>query len=129
MNSRPTLPQEETIGARIVEARERAGLSSAQLARRLGVKSRTVSAWERGETTPRTNRLLMLSQMLDVSTLWLLEGEARYAPDEALPEDRRIKGQLDTIRRALADLAARIDDLSALVEHRPADSAEGRDAA
>ena len=129
MNSRPNLPQEETIGARIVEARERAGLSSAQLARRLGVKSRTVSAWERGETTPRTNRLLMLSQMLDVSALWLLEGETRYAPDQVPPEDRRIKGQLETIRRALADLAARIDDLSALVEDRPADRAEDRDAA
>ena len=116
---------EDTIGARIVQARERAGFSTAQLARRLGVKTRTLAGWERDETDVRTNRLLMLAQMLDVSTLWLLEGEDRYAPEENLGEDRRIKGQLETIRRALIDLTTRIDDLSALVDNRP----EERDAA
>lgn len=119
MSSGDNTMNENTIGARIALARQRAGLSTAQLARRLGVKSRTLAGWERDETMARTNRLLMLSQMLDVSTLWLLEGKERYAPEAGLPEDQRIKGQLDMIRQTLSDLSTRIDDLSDLMDAGP----------
>lgn len=39
-------------GAQIRDARKRAGLSQAELAKRVGVVPRTVGGWERGETSP-----------------------------------------------------------------------------
>lgn len=62
------------IAPRIVEAREALGLSTAQLARRLGVQTKTLSRWERGKTEPRSNRLVNLAGVLNVSPAWLLSG-------------------------------------------------------
>ena len=42
-----------TIGARIRAARERAGLSQEELARRVGVSRPTIGTWERDEAEPR----------------------------------------------------------------------------
>ncbi|MGP1355048.1 helix-turn-helix domain-containing protein [Roseicyclus sp.] len=56
-------------------AREAAGLSQAELARRLGVKVNTIRAWENDRSEPRANRLQMLAGMLGVSIMWLLNGE------------------------------------------------------
>jgi DNA-binding transcriptional regulator YiaG len=42
-----------TFAARLLAARERAGLSQADAAAVLGVRSWTVSRWERGQAQPR----------------------------------------------------------------------------
>ena len=41
------------IGDLIREARERAGMTQAELARRLGTDQPSVSRWEQGKRTPR----------------------------------------------------------------------------
>ncbi len=64
----------ENMGERIAEARHRTGLSVAQFARRLGVKTRTLSSWERGMSKPRSNRIAMLAGALNVTPTWLLCG-------------------------------------------------------
>ncbi|WP_417769878.1 helix-turn-helix domain-containing protein [Stappia sp.] len=64
----------DSIGGRIRRAREAANFSGAQLARRLGVKTATVTAWEGGRSEPRANRLTMLAGFLGVSPTWLLYG-------------------------------------------------------
>lgn len=64
-----------TFGDRMTGAREAAGLSQAELARRLGVKVNTIRAWENDRSEPRANRLQMLAGMLGVSIMWLLNGE------------------------------------------------------
>lgn len=64
-----------TLGDRITAAREGAGMTQAQVSRRLGVKLTTVKAWEDDRTEPRANRLQMLSGMLGVSLRWMLTGE------------------------------------------------------
>ncbi len=69
----------DTLGGRISRAREAAGMSSAQFARRLGVKSATLHAWECDRSEPRANRLTMIAGMLGVSLSWLLYG-AGVAP-------------------------------------------------
>jgi transcriptional regulator with XRE-family HTH domain len=63
-----------TFGDRVAAAREAAGLSQAQLARRLGVKLQTVASWEADRSEPRANRLQMLAGMLNVSMVWLMTG-------------------------------------------------------
>ncbi len=94
-----------TFGDRITGAREAVGLSQEDLARRLGVKLKTIRAWENDLAEPRANKLQMLAGLLNVSIRWLLtgEGDGLSSPDEAdvpaeitalLTELRDVKSQL-----------------------------------
>lgn len=80
-----------TLGDRITGAREAAGLSQAELARRLGVKLATIRAWEDDQAEPRANKLQMVAGLLGVSIMWLLTGagDGLDSPAEhsALPDD------------------------------------------
>lgn len=64
-----------TFGDRMTGAREASGLSQAELAKRLGVKVKTIRAWENDQSEPRANKLQMLAGMLGVSIMWILTGE------------------------------------------------------
>jgi len=89
-----------TFGDRLAGAREASGMSQKDLARRLGVRLKTLQAWENDMTDPRANRLQMLAGMLNVSLRWLLTGEG-----DGL-EEPSAKGVLgNDARGALSDLA------------------------
>ncbi len=64
-----------TFGDRVAGAREAAGMSQDDLARRLGVKLKSLQNWENDLAEPRANKLQMLSGLLNVSMPWLLTGE------------------------------------------------------
>ena len=104
------------LGPRIRVARENAGMSLEDLARRLGVEVASLQAWENDERAPRANRLAMMSGVLDVSLSWLLEGrEDRHmaAPSEVsvigLHEDlEHIAGLLANAQQALDALRERV---------------------
>jgi len=94
-----------TFGDRITGAREAVGLSQEDLARRLGVRLKTIRAWEDDVAEPRANKLQMLAGLLNVSIRWLLtgEGDGISGPGEAevpaeitalLTELRDVKTQL-----------------------------------
>ena len=68
-------PDEATFGDRVAGAREAAGMTQAQLARRLGIKKATLSGWEQDLSEPRANKLSMMAGLLNVSIMWLLTGE------------------------------------------------------
>jgi len=109
---------EETIGARIVQAREQTDLTTAQLARRLGVQSKTMAAWENGNSEPRSNRLVNLAGVLNVSALWLLTGQtgqpAHMDPDQELNQIRvqveDVQAQLMRLSETMGTLVQRISD-------------------
>lgn len=122
------LTDTESLGQRIVFARERAGLTTAQAARRLGVKTRTLTNWERDESEPRPNRLVMLAQMLAVSPAWLLEGEAGFAPRDVEPGIAQIREQLAAAKRTIEELSEIVEGLTDLVERKSKPERE-RDAA
>lgn len=67
-------PDAATFGDRVAGARDAAGMTQDQLSRRLGVKLKTVRAWENDLSEPRANKLQMLSGLLNVSLPWLLAG-------------------------------------------------------
>lgn len=69
---RPTKNPRSAIGQRITQARERTGISQAQLAERLGVTQPTVAYWERKAINIRSDVLARIAQALDVSTDELL---------------------------------------------------------
>ena len=68
-------PETSTFGDRVAGAREVAGMTQEELAKRLGVKLVTLQNCENDMAEPRANKLSMLAGMLNVSIMWLLEGE------------------------------------------------------
>ncbi|MEL6167233.1 MAG: helix-turn-helix transcriptional regulator [Pseudomonadota bacterium] len=108
-----------TFGDRLAGAREALGLSDEALARKIGVKVRTLRNWEQDLSEPRANKLQMLAGILNVSFRWLLtgEGEGIEAPgSDAPPEDiasllldvRQIKGQLTQAAERLGIIEKRL---------------------
>lgn len=62
-------------GSTIKELREAKKLTQAELARRIGVSSKTVSKWETGKGLPDISLLQPLAQALGVSVIELMNGE------------------------------------------------------
>lgn len=106
-----------TFGDRMAGARDAAGMSQAQLAKRLGVRKSTVLAWEEDRSEPRANRLVMLAGMLNVSVMWLItgEGDGLTGPVDDIPvsgDRREILGELAALRvdmRSTAERAALLE--------------------
>ena len=63
-----------TFGDRLCAARDLAGLSQKVLASKMGVRVRTIQAWESDSVEPRANKLQMVSALLNVSMVWLMSG-------------------------------------------------------
>ena len=97
-----------TLGDRIAAAREEAGMTAKQLAKRLGVKTSTLEDWEEDRADPRANRLTTMAGMLGVSVVWLLTGEGAGVrpPGQTAPAPGMAK--------VLADLSAMKSDAEAL---------------
>jgi transcriptional regulator with XRE-family HTH domain len=85
----------DQIGARIREARLAHGWTHEELARRMGVNWRTVHRWQSGQL-PRVETLVRLAGVMGLPESYFV--------------DARVEGM------SIADLAARLDDLSARVD-------------
>lgn len=99
-----------TFGDRVQAAREALGISQTDLARQLGVKLRTVSAWEDDLSEPRANKLQMLSGILNVSLMWLLngEGDGLDEPREETDEDALANVDITVLMTELRQLKGTI---------------------
>lgn len=110
-----------TFGDRLARAREFAGMSQAQLARRLGVKTATIRNWESDRSEPRANRLQMVSGLVNVSIIWLMTGEGDGGPmmqdQDAGPEVAGLRDVLDQLRD-LRIAQDRLADRTGLIEKR-----------
>lgn len=99
-------PDAATFGDRVSAAREQAGLSQSDLAKRLGVKAKTIREWEQDLSEPRANRLSILSGILNVTITWLItgEGEGVSQPGEEhllTPEITEILQEIRDVRTVL----------------------------
>lgn len=102
-----------TFGDRMAGAREVLGMTQSELAKRLGVKLKTVRAWEDDLSEPRANKLQTLAGVLNVSIMWLLNGAGQGVDgpgeEHALaPEMRELLTELRQSRGDLAKLTERI---------------------
>lgn len=93
----------ESIGARIKQAREQAGLRQEDLADLLGVATRTVQNYE-GATTKPFKQLNAIAAATGVTTEWLLHG-----PSE---EDEDAEGMVASVDHRLEELAGGVRDLT-----------------
>ena len=83
-----------TFGDRLCAARDLAGLSQKVLASKMGVRVRTIQAWESDSVEPRANKLQMVSALLNVSMVWLMSGLGNgIAP----PQEKAIATQKESL--------------------------------
>ncbi len=99
-----------TFGDRLADARAAVGMTQADLARRLGVRTATLDRWENDLSEPLAKRLNLLSGLLNVSLRWLMTGEGEGLPypdaradlpdgaEDLLTEMRQLQG--DVVRIA-----------------------------
>lgn len=72
MTDSATLP----LGTRLREARVAAGMTVAELARRMDVDPRTVAGWQSGRSRPSYERLVELARILSRPPSFFLEESA-----------------------------------------------------
>lgn len=118
-------PEADTLGGRISTARDALDMSVPQLARRLGVKTETISAWEGDRSEPRANRLIMLAGILGVAPTWLLSGFGSAPASQSLnsalgvvtlqlaklkEQHQRTAAAIDALEREIGTLGRHLQD-------------------
>ena len=109
-------PDAATFGDRISAAREASGLNQTQLAKSLGVKLATLKGWEQDLSEPRANKLSMLAGLLNVTVMWLLNGEGEGVddPDTKLVIEKGLNDMLLEMRELRTVLKGSSDRLGML---------------
>lgn len=120
---RPIKPRTTPFGQRLAEARKRAGLTQAELGKRLGLSQRAIAHWELGDTSAplRPEQIEILADTFDMSIEELIlgappnggrakpgpRGKLRKVFEEAaeLPKDEQ--QQIVTVVSALVSQAKR----------------------
>ena len=62
------------IGERITTLRKEKGISQTELAKRMNVSRQAVSKWEQGSSSPDTERLIQLAEILGTEVEYLATG-------------------------------------------------------
>ena len=108
-----------TFGDRLAGAREASGMTQVQLAKNLGVKITTLKNWENDISEPRANKLSMLAGLLNVSVMWLLNGEGVGVDHPEAPKffNRELSDVLTELSEVQAILKSSSDRLGELEKH------------
>ncbi len=108
---------DDTLGGRISRARDACGMTTAQLARRLGIKTATLQSWESDRSEPRANRLATIAGILNVSLTWLIHGIGD-APNDDIHSDvvSLVRGHLEQMKILRDKTSAIIERLESELE-------------
>jgi len=108
-------PEVATLGDRLAAARDAQGMTQEALAKRMGIKLKSLQSWEDDLSEPRANKLSMVAGLLNVSMVWLITGEGDGVGD---PEEDAISPDVNEIlmeiRALRAQFKSRADRLGQL---------------
>lgn len=109
-------PDAATFGDRLAAAREQTGITQGELAKRLGVRLATLRSWEDDHSEPRANRLSMLAGLLNVSMMWLIngEGEGIDAPDADAADEQGLSEIMAEMRSLRANMLRNAEHMGRL---------------
>ena len=71
-----------TVGDRIQSLRKSKGMSQEELADQVGVSRQAVSKWESEQATPDLDKVVIMSELFEVTTDYLLKGIEPVKMDE-----------------------------------------------
>ncbi len=74
-----------SIGERLRSAREAREMDQATLAEKIGVVTRTLQRWEKGEQVPDGVSITKMAKVTQVQPTWLLTGEGEMYPRPSRP--------------------------------------------
>jgi transcriptional regulator with XRE-family HTH domain len=105
-----------TFGDRVAAARENSGMTQAALAKRMGVRASTIRDWEDDLSEPRSNRLSQLAGLLNVSMMWLIngEGDGIASPNDAPSVSTEMRETLNEMRVLRAEMLKNAQSLGRL---------------
>lgn len=105
-------PDADTLGGRLSRTRESKGISIATVARRVGVKPKTVQEWESDRSEPSVEHLALIERVLDVNLVWLLHGVGEAPADDIGPDPLlAIAAQMEKLQKMHADTGQIIERL------------------
>ena len=94
------------IGNKIYQKRKQLDMTQNQLAEAVGVSFQAVSAWERDEYLPDTQKLLDIAKALLTTVAFLLDEDKAEVPDWALHDrvfsEEQMLSVMETAKRLLA---------------------------
>jgi transcriptional regulator with XRE-family HTH domain len=108
-----------TIASRVKQLRQEKQWTQAELAEKMGIKQKQISAYERGINSPSTDVLIKLAEVFDV-TLDYLAFATRGQKAKLNIQDRELLRrfeQLDTMTEKEKELAKEILDL-VILQHK-----------
>ncbi|MGC1494414.1 MAG: helix-turn-helix transcriptional regulator [Sulfitobacter sp.] len=99
-------PDVATFGDRVAAAREQTDMTQSILARRIGVRVSTIRDWENDLSEPRANRLSQLAGLLNVSMMWLIngEGDGIVSPEDGDTMSTDLRDTLNEMRILRAEM-------------------------
>ena len=113
---------ESTLGERICNARQEAGLSLSLASHLAGVKASTLRDWERDRSEPRVNKLVALAGIFGVSPTHLLAEEGNSNNPVVVTKGRHekvmalVKAEIADIERQQIALTQRLGEVSKLLK-------------
>lgn len=69
----------KTIGERLIELREKSGLSKVEMAEKLGVNKSSITRYETNEIKPNLDMMLKIAELFNVTLDWLVGFEDNKA--------------------------------------------------
>ena len=113
---------ESTLGERICNARQEAGLSLSLASHLAGVKASTLRDWERDRSEPRVNKLVALAGIFGVSPTHLLAEEGNSNNPVVVTKGRHekvmalVKAEIADIEKQQIALTQRLNEVSKLLK-------------
>ncbi|MCI9126857.1 MAG: helix-turn-helix domain-containing protein [Eubacterium sp.] len=84
------------LADKIILLRKQKGWSQEELAAQMDVSRQSVSKWESGASTPDIDKIILLSQIFDTTTDYLLKEEMNDISDSVLSEEKRKHSTYDS---------------------------------